>query len=114
MQNHFIPAAAKPAPLDLGKTLGMLNPEDLKRLSEGYDCRALAKVFSNDGLMAAAKAFLENGMNVSLTARSLYMHRNTLIYKLNAVKRLTGFDLKDFGMAVTFKILYTIYMRGLL
>lgn len=94
----------------LKKSLALLGPESRQRLFEGYDKSALLKVFSNEGLMTAVKAFMENGMNVSLTARSLYMHRNTLIYKLNAVKRLTGFDLRNFGAAVTFDILHTIYM----
>ena len=60
--------------------------------------------------MSTVKTFLKNGMNVSLTARILYMHRNTLIYKLNAIKKLTGFDLRNFDMAVTFSILHALYM----
>ena len=40
----------------------------------------------------------------------MYMHRNTLIYRLNAIRRQTGFDLRVFKMAVTFKILHYLYV----
>ena len=43
-------------------------------------------------------------MNVSKTAESLYVHRNTLVYRLEKVKRLTGLDLRVFEHAVVFKV----------
>lgn len=110
MQNNFKSGA--PEPINLKKILSVLTPAQKRRIAEGYDLPSLCKVFSNEGLMTAVNAFWENGMNVSLTARSLYMHRNTVIYKLNAVKRLTGFELRNFDMALTFKILHIIYMQG--
>ena len=48
-------------------------------------------------------------MNVSETARVLYMHRNTLIYRLNKISNETGLDLRKFDMAVTFEILRVLY-----
>lgn len=48
--------------------------------------------------------FFENNLNVSETARTLFVHRNTLVYRLDKVKKLTGLDLKDFDQAVIFKI----------
>ena len=89
--------------------LGDVMPQREKLIS-GYDIKNLAKVFEDGGMMNTIKTFLDNGMNVSLTARILYMHRNTLIYKLNAIKKLTGFDLRDFRMAVTFSILHNLYL----
>ena len=69
----------------------------------------LARVFEDRETMATADSFLENGMNVSETARKLYMHRNTLMYRLNKIRALTGLDLHDFDMALTFKILRALY-----
>ncbi len=59
--------------------------------------------------MATVDCFLENGMNVSRTARILYMHRNTLIYRLNKISAETGLDIRVFDMAVTFEILRSLY-----
>ena len=48
-------------------------------------------------------------MNISLTARNTYMHRNTLMYRLHRIRQITGLDLRNFEMAVTFQILYFLY-----
>ena len=96
--------------IDLGDVMPLLTKSQREKLISGYDIKNLAKVFEDGGMMNTIKTFLDNGMNVSLTARILYMHRNTLIYKLKAIKRLTGLDLRDFGAAVTFKILHTLYV----
>lgn len=92
------------------EVLSQLSKSQREKLISGYDVKSLAKVFEDDEMMRTVEAFLRNGMNVSRTARILYMHRNTLIYKLNAIKKLTGLDLRDFGMAATFKILHTMYI----
>ena len=42
-------------------------------------------------------------MNVSETARKLFVHRNTLVYRLEKIKKLTGLDLREFDDAITFK-----------
>ena len=48
--------------------------------------------------------FFENNLNVSETARKLFVHRNTLVYRLEKIKRLTGLDLREFDDAITFKV----------
>ena len=47
--------------------------------------------------------FFENNLNVSETARKLFVHRNTLVYRLEKIKKLTGLDLREFDDAITFK-----------
>lgn len=54
--------------------------------------------------MLTIQKFFENNLNVSETARQLYIHRNTLVYRLEKIKRLTGLELTSFDDAVTFKI----------
>ena len=48
--------------------------------------------------------FFENNLNVSETARKLFVHRNTLVYRLEKIKRLTSLDLREFDDAITFKV----------
>jgi carbohydrate diacid regulator len=48
--------------------------------------------------------FFENNLNVSETSRRLFVHRNTLVYRLDKIKKLTGLDLREFEHAIIFKI----------
>ena len=50
------------------------------------------------------KKFFENSLNVSETSRQLYIHRNTLVYRLDKLQKSTGLDLRVFEDAITFKI----------
>ena len=57
--------------------------------------------------------FFENSLNVSETSRQLYIHRNTLVYRLDKLQKNTGLDLRVFEDAITFKIALMVvrYMR---
>lgn len=57
--------------------------------------------------------FFENSLNVSETARQLYIHRNTLVYRLEKLQKSTGLDIRVFDDALTFKIamMVTNYMK---
>lgn len=62
--------------------------------------------------------FFENSLNVSETSRQLYIHRNTLVYRLDKLQKSTGLDLRVFEDAITFKIAlmvvkYMKYMEAL-
>lgn len=48
--------------------------------------------------------FFENNLNVSETSRKLFVHRNTLVYRLDKIKKLTGLDLREFDHAIVFKV----------
>lgn len=48
--------------------------------------------------------FFENNLNVSETSRKLFVHRNTLVYRLEKIKKITGLDLREFDHAIIFKI----------
>lgn len=48
--------------------------------------------------------FFENNLNVSETSRKLFVHRNTLVYRLEKIKKLTGLDLREFDDAIVFKV----------
>ena len=48
--------------------------------------------------------FFENNLNVSETSRKLFVHRNTLVYRLEKIRKLTGLDLRRFDHAIVFKV----------
>ena len=48
--------------------------------------------------------FFENNLNVSETSRGLFVHRNTLVYRLEKIRKLTGLDLRNFDDAIVFKV----------
>jgi len=73
--------------------------------------------FDEETLVTITK-FFENSLNVSETSRQLYIHRNTLVYRLDKLQKLTGLDLRVFEDAITFKIAlmvvkYMNYMENL-
>lgn len=98
-----------PKNISLGELVANLTKSQRERLISGYDLKSFARLFEHPDLMLTVDAFFENGMNISETARKLYMHRNTLIYRLNKIQKSTGFDLRNFEMAVTFQILRMLY-----
>lgn len=50
------------------------------------------------------QCFFENNLNVSETSRKMFVHRNTLVYRLDKIKKVTGLDLREFENAITFKV----------
>lgn len=54
--------------------------------------------------LSTIQAFFENNLNVSETSRKLFVHRNTLVYRLDKIRKLTGLDLREFEHAITFKV----------
>lgn len=53
--------------------------------------------------------FFENNLNVSETSRKLFVHRNTLVYRLEKIKKLTGLDLRQFDHAIVFKVALMVH-----
>ncbi len=66
-----------------------------------------------DEMLQTIYKFFENNLNVSETARKLYIHRNTLVYRLDKLQKMTGLDLRVFEDAITFKIALMVvkYMK---
>ena len=59
----------------------------------------------NSEMMETIEAFFRNDLNLSTTAREMYIHRNTLIYRLDKIRKATGFDLRRFQDAAAFRLL---------
>ncbi|MCI5676527.1 MAG: helix-turn-helix domain-containing protein [Clostridia bacterium] len=71
----------------------------------------LQEVFKKESLesldretLMTIQCFFENNLNVSETSRKLFVHRNTLVYRLEKIRKLTGLDLREFEHAITFKV----------
>ena len=71
----------------------------------------LKEVFKRDSIenldqetLFTIQRFFENNLNVSETSRKLFVHRNTLVYRLEKIKKITGLDLREFDHAIVFKI----------
>ena len=69
----------------------------------------MIKVLEDKDLIFSVDAFLENHLNVSETSRNAFMHRNTLLYRLDKIKRVTGLNIRHFEDAVVFKVLAIMY-----
>ena len=67
----------------------------------------------DDETLTTINKFFENNLNVSETSRQLYVHRNTLVYRLEKLQKSTGLDIRVFDDALTFKIAMMVvsYMK---
>ncbi|MCL2752570.1 MAG: helix-turn-helix domain-containing protein [Defluviitaleaceae bacterium] len=91
------------------KTLGLLRliyqlPKSLcKIFIEEVLGNTIAESFDEETL-STIDAFFTNNLNVSEAARQLFIHRNTLVYRLDKLQKITGLDLRSFDSAIIFKI----------
>ncbi len=67
------------------------------------------EVFEDEEMLATAEAFLQSSLNVSETSRNLYMHRNTLLYRLDKIEKATGLNIRQFSDAVSFRVLTVLH-----
>ncbi len=69
----------------------------------------------DDETLTTIHKFFENNLNVSETSRQLFVHRNTLVYRIEKIQKSTGLDLRNFDDALTFKIALMVvsYMKYL-
>ena len=63
----------------------------------------MPEVFDNETAVTVEKMF-ENNLNISEAARQLFIHRNTLVYRVDKIKKNTGFDLREFEDAMMFRV----------
>lgn len=89
--------------LGLGRLIYQL-PETLCKLflNEVFTKGAYESL-DNETILTIQK-FFENNLNVSETSRLLYVHRNTLVYRLDKIQKITGLDLRNFDDAIIFKV----------
>jgi len=64
----------------------------------------IPEVLDDEEAMSTISKFFENNLNISETARQLYVHRNTLVYRLERIEKEIGLDIRKFDDAMTFRI----------
>ena len=99
------------------KILNMFSPENLiscfsednfDMYKQITDHENVQMILNDADMMFTVNAFFDNSLNLSKTSGISFMHRNTLIYRLDKVHKLTGLNLKNFDHAVVFKNLILI------
>ena len=63
----------------------------------------------DEEIVTTVNKFFENNLNVSETSRQLFVHRNTLVYRVEKLQKITGLDVRTFDDALTFKIAMMVY-----
>ncbi len=84
-----------------------------ERLADCYDTLLKdgeSEVTSDEELMNTADEFMKNSLNISETSRNMYIHRNTLIYRLDKIEKDTGLNLRNFSDASTFRLIKILNM----
>ena len=64
----------------------------------------IPEILDDEEAMSTINKFFENNLNISETARQLYVHRNTLVYRLERIEKAIGLDIRNFDDAMTFRI----------
>lgn len=100
--------------LGIGRLIYQLPMPLCKMFIKEIFCDKTPDEFDEETLTTINK-FFENNLNVSETSRQLYIHRNTLVYRLDKLQKSTGLDLRVFDDAITFKIALMVvkYMKYL-
>ena len=69
----------------------------------------IISVLQDKELVDCINAFFKNNLNISETSRNAFLHRNTLLYRIEKINRITKLNIRNFDDAMTFKILTLIY-----
>ena len=89
--------------------IGNLNGDERVALADKYLTADIVSVFKDSELKDSIDALFENNLNISETSRNAFMHRNTLLYRIEKIHKMTGLNIREFDDAVTLLILESIY-----
>ena len=74
-----------------------------------YGLKPVAMLLNDEELIRTATLFFENNLNISLASKCGFMHRNTLIYRLDKIEKQIGLDIRNFKDAVVFENMLLFY-----
>ena len=92
------------------KMLESLPESKLKEYLSEISGDGIKELFEDEDMLLTAEEFLNSSLNVSETARNMYLHRNTLLYRLDKIEKETGLNIREFSDAVSFRVM-TILRR---
>lgn len=88
--------------------LSELSPKTREKYVQTVLDKQYRAVLSDVELMTAADSFIKHSLNISEAARHMYVHRNTLIYRLDKIEKITGLNIRNFNDAMSLRIAYLI------
>ncbi|MBR2909793.1 MAG: helix-turn-helix domain-containing protein [Clostridia bacterium] len=91
------------------KFVAGLNGDLRVELADKFLNKQVISVFKDEELKNSIDAFFANNLNISETSRNSYMHRNTLLYRLDKIHKITGLNIRNFDDAVTLQIMEILY-----
>ena len=91
--------------------LGMISPDERALLNDKFLSAEVISIMKDKELIDCINAFLNNNLNISETSRNAFLHRNTLLYRIDKIHKTTGLNVRKFEDAMTFRILNIIYEK---
>lgn len=91
------------------KVVYNIDPRIKQQLLEGF-----GESFNSldHDMLSTIEEFLKSGLNISEAAKNIYVHRNTLIYRLDKIAKDTGYDIRDFNQAMIFTIAFLLWKES--
>lgn len=91
--------------------LKCLNLDEQAGVCEKYLTSEIISVMEDKELVECINAFFKNNLNISETSRNAFLHRNTLLYRIEKINKLTGLNIRNFEDAMSFRMLTIIYEK---
>ena len=79
--------------------------EEKKLFAKKFLTSNVLIILEDRELMLSVKSFFDNDLNISLTSKNAFLHRNTLLYRIRKIEKITGLDIRKFSDAVSLKFL---------
>ena len=89
--------------------LNCLNPDERASLSEKFLTPEIVSVMKDKELIECINEFFKNNLNISETSRNAFLHRNTLLYRIEKIYKITGLNVRNFEEAMSFRLLTLVY-----
>lgn len=92
----------------LGALLADFDEQSLGSISNILQDDNVKKFFKDDELITTVELFFKNNLNIIKTSKDAIIHRNTLVYRLEKIKKMLGLDIRKFEDAVTLQIILVL------
>lgn len=86
-----------------------LNPDEQAVICEKFLTPEIISVMKDKELIECINAFFKNNLNISETSRNAFLHRNTLLYRIEKIYKITGLNIRNFEEAMSFRLLTIVY-----
>ena len=91
--------------------ISCLNPDEQAVICEKFLTPEIVSVMQDKDLIECINAFFKNNLNISETSRNAFLHRNTLLYRIDKIYKITGLNIRNFEDAISFRLLTIVYNK---